>query len=335
MNPVPPGDVQLAQESIPVGEVDAILALTKVQTAIMQAKGPRRRGQHPKAHGCVDAVFTVLPDLPCELTVGVFAEPKPFRARVRFSNGKSDDDLKPDVHGMAIKLFDVSGPRAVAEDGKQEQDFIFIDSEAFFASDVQSLLDFMLASVAAEKAKSPAPIQEFATKSAHNAATVASAQQLLKGDVPSPLAIPYWSTVPYRCGSVAVKYAVKPHERNQAGAAQHTSPNYLREALVEHLTTEQRSAGFDFYVQIQTDATTMPIEDPTVPWTSPLIRVATLEIGPQQFDTDECNRVCEETSFSPWHALEAHRPLGGINRARRPVYEASSALRHTAGSSAP
>ncbi|MEK1942330.1 MAG: hypothetical protein AAAB16_18325, partial [Pseudomonas sp.] len=33
-------------------------------------------------------------------------------------------------------------------------------------------------------------------------------------------------------------------------------------------------------------------------------------------------------SFNPWHALPEHRPLGGINRLRKAVYEAVSAYRH-------
>ena len=37
---------------------------------------------------------------------------------------------------------------------------------------------------------------------------------------------------------------------------------------------------------------------------------------------------CENLSFNPWHSLPAHRPLGGINRARKVVYPALSKLRH-------
>jgi hypothetical protein len=33
-------------------------------------------------------------------------------------------------------------------------------------------------------------------------------------------------------------------------------------------------------------------------------------------------------SFNPWHAVPAHKPLGGINRLRQAVYQAISKLRH-------
>ncbi len=42
----------------------------------------------------------------------------------------------------------------------------------------------------------------------------------------------------------------------------------------------------------------------------------------------------ENLSWNPWNALPEHRPLGGINRARKLVYDDSSALRHkTTGTS--
>jgi hypothetical protein len=36
----------------------------------------------------------------------------------------------------------------------------------------------------------------------------------------------------------------------------------------------------------------------------------------------------ENLSWNPWNALSEHRPLGGINRARKVVYEDSALLRH-------
>ena len=75
----------------------------------------------------------------------------------------------------------------------------------------------------------------------------------------------------------------------------------------------------------------MPIEDPTINWDealSPWRRVATVTIAAQEFDTPERHEFAEHLSFTPWHCLPEHRPLGGINRARRLVYEALSHQRH-------
>ena len=107
------------------------------------------------------------------------------------------------------------------------------------------------------------------------------------------------------------------------------SKDKLREALSSHLAS--REARFDFLVQVQTDPVAMPVEDPTVGWdeaTSPYRKVATIRIPPQVCDTPEQMACCENLSFTPWHALPEHRPLGAINRARKVIYEALSARRH-------
>jgi len=38
--------------------------------------------------------------------------------------------------------------------------------------------------------------------------------------------------------------------------------------------------------------------------------------------------LAENLSYSPWHALKEHEPVGAINRARLPVYEQMARLRH-------
>jgi prostaglandin-endoperoxide synthase 2 len=55
--------------------------------------------------------------------------------------------------------------------------------------------------------------------------------------------------------------------------------------------------------------------------------VARLIIPSQGFDTAG-RAFGENLSFSPWHGLDAHRPLGGINRVRRTVYQTISRVRH-------
>jgi hypothetical protein len=40
------------------------------------------------------------------------------------------------------------------------------------------------------------------------------------------------------------------------------------------------------------------------------------------------NYLSENLSFTPWHSLPEHRPLGNLNRARKKVYEATSRKRH-------
>jgi hypothetical protein len=108
----------------------------------------------------------------------------------------------------------------------------------------------------------------------------------------------------------------------------HPSDDYLREAMVA--TLAGTAADFDILVQRQTDARRMPIEDDGVEWPeslSPFVPVATLHIPAQRFDSYRQLAFAGNLSYNPWHSLEAHRPLGSQNRARRAVYLQLSELR--------
>lgn len=93
-------------------------------------------------------------------------------------------------------------------------------------------------------------------------------------------------------------------------------------------TLDSNPVGFDFYVQQQTNADTLPIEDPTVPWSSPFQKVASIRIVEQTFDSEEQMAFGENMSFNPWNSLPAHKPLGSFNRARKVAYETMSKYRH-------
>ena len=86
----------------------------------------------------------------------------------------------------------------------------------------------------------------------------------------------------------------------------------------------------EFMIQ-SNKGTNLSVEDVMTEWdqkTAPFVPVAQIDIHQQKFDTAEQNLACENMSFNPWHALPAHKPLGGINRLRQAVYQAISKLRH-------
>jgi hypothetical protein len=145
----------------------------------------------------------------------------------------------------------------------------------------------------------------------------------------NPLSIRYFSAVPYRLGSRAVKYSLTPRNPSDTPPPSRPAAHYLREAMVRQLASG--SAVFDFAVQFQIDPNTMPIEDPGVTWdegVSPFLNVATLTIPSQGFETAAQMEFGDNLSFNPWRCLAEHRPLGGISRARRQVYQALSIFRH-------
>lgn len=114
--------------------------------------------------------------------------------------------------------------------------------------------------------------------------------------------------------------------------AQAASFHEIRESVYEKpLTQLPYYAPPLFRIQVRTDPAAMPIEDPTVEWPeskSPYLRVARVMIPRQDFQTAVRQEFCESLSMTPWNALPEHRPLGGINRMRKAVYQKVSELRH-------
>ena len=99
--------------------------------------------------------------------------------------------------------------------------------------------------------------------------------------------------------------------------------------MQKHLSSQ--TASFDFMVQLRTRPAIQPVEDAGVEWLeadSPFVKVATLRIPAQEFRTAERAALAEQLSFSPAHSLQAHRPVGGLNRARVAIYRALAEFRH-------
>lgn len=326
--------LDLGQESIPPDEADAIQAVARISERILDKQPVVKRGEHPKGHGCVRGIFTVdrTQEEDSRLRFGVFREPgASFPICIRFSNFSVKDDAKGDVHGMAIKLFGVPGEKLI-EDEKdaQTQDFLLVDSPVFV---VRNAKDYVDTFEEIERSNSRNPLGFFFPS--WNPLTwrwrelwIGLSYRL--NTISSPLETPYWSMVPYRLGPAAVKLMAKPLPMNHKGRfwsrLGFRTRDYLRDTLREHLS--DRPAAFDLFVQFQTDPKRTPIEDPRIRWRSPFYKVATLTIPAQTFESPAQEAFCENLSFTPWHALPEHRPLGGINRTRKVVYELISRLRN-------
>lgn len=342
--------LKLGEESVPVDEAQGIreliqMGVSEAQTMIRSSEKPIPREQHPKQFGCVWAEFTVEKNLPDYLQAGIFKQPKTYSAWIRFSSRREQFDQKGDVsYGMAIKLMDIvhksNGEKA------NTQDFLMTNHPVFFIKDVR---DYIVSRK--EKTELLKPLR-LAVKLrpfrlSGRELQIAGAQILKRQmKINSPLEIQYWSMVPYRFGLEkicqfwsttptehqlrAIKFFVKPRlPQNRLETKIPKSENYLRAAMTTFLA--QQDAYFDFYVQLQTDPDRHPIEDPRIEWWGgPEYKVATIRIPAQTFDTTDQHEFSEHLSFTPWHCLPEHQPLGGINRARREVYQAGSILRHRA-----
>ncbi|MBO3458570.1 catalase family protein [Aetokthonos hydrillicola Thurmond2011] len=289
-------------------------------------KGPDLRQTHPKSHGLVWGEFIVEDNIPESFRVGVFATKRSYPIWVRLSNasapekrGKLKSDLEPDIRGLAIKLLEVEGEK-VLDDEKYTQDFIFLSHPVFITRTVQQFADLSKLGIGQanpELLQSLAPVFEIIQ--------AAASKQIV-----NPLLVPYWSTTPYKLGSHVIKFSLKPHQQDEVSDKKPESENYLRESVVKYLTQEAKEANFDFLIQLFVDEEKTPIEDPTQEWKeedAPTIKLATVKIPPQKFDFEERDRLNEGLSFSPWHTLPEHEPLGAINLARKKVYLESAKFR--------
>lgn len=318
----------LHEDEVEMAEKIAASIAATVQNQRDKEGPPARRDAHPKAHGCVSALFRVEDQLPPELAQGVFVPGKSYRAWIRFSNGDANphrSDGKGDVRAMAVKLFDVPGAKILAEDrDATTQDFIMINSPVFVTDHPGRYLKVL------ERNASSNPFVKLTAGLALGVKGAGIGLSLQGSHITNPLTTRYWSTVPYRLGDPphkqAIKFSVVPHVRAEAGARS-SDPNFLRQVMIDHL--RERAATFDFLVQPRTSAS-MSVEDSQPEWTeaeAPFFKVATIDIPPQAFATEARDALAENLSFNPWHSLTQHRPLGGVNRIRRVVYKTISNLR--------
>jgi len=294
------------------------------------------RDAHAKAHGCVKAQVTVLQNLVPELRHGVLAEPgKTWQAWMRLSNGNAypQFDSARDARGMAIKLLDVPGDKLLSSKATAaNQDFVMFNHPVFFVRDVAEYKQNFAAQASGQKIQAFFPSWDPRTWEIRH---LIIALKTLAPAPDSPVSATYNSIAPFKLGPHNIKYRVVPDPQScppyQLPEQNTALPNFLRNALYQQLSLDRMPACFALQVQRQNADYYMPIEDTSVQWSediSPFETVATVRVEPQDFDTREQNLACDNLSFNPWHALPEHRPIGGINRLRKAVYEAVSVYRH-------
>ncbi|MDB6049669.1 MAG: catalase [Pseudomonas sp.] len=329
-----------AQEQIPPGES----AMTQgiIQTAISVVDQHREstrylRDAHAKAHGCVKAEVQVMNDLAPALRQGVFAEPgKIWHASMRLSNGNAypQMDSAKDARGMAIKLMDVPGAQLLAQQqGRGEQDFVMFNHPNFFVSDVAEYAQNIAAQAAGQTAQAFFPGWDPRTWQVRH---LFIALSTLAPAPNSPTESTYYSVSPYKYGAANAKFRVAPDPQScpqySLPPQNQKLPNFLRSALNQQLSADRMPACFVLQIQRQDPGKFMPIEDTSIEWKesdAPFETVAKVRIPAQDFDTPALNLACDNQSFDPWFGIAEHRPIGGINRLRKAVYEAVSEYRHS------
>jgi hypothetical protein len=309
--------VALGEEVIAADEqavvADFIAFLKEASLARAGSTGQVRRFNQTRATALVECELTVPDGLPADLRVGLFATPGTFRGLIRFANATSKDDTEQDIRGMSIKLKDVPGVNLTP--GSTEQDFVLFSHPVMLAGSAPEFLELLRANEAGGLKR----VAYFATHP--RAAAIGAAAE---AHHTCHVDIPYFSATPYRFGpGKAVKYALKPTSPRRSVKPSRLTENYLADNLRNHLA--HGDATFDFCVQFQADPEAMPIEDAM---DSPHRKVATIRIPSQAFESADRIALAESIAFNPWSCLEAHQPLGGMNRARKAIYTELATLRH-------
>ncbi|WP_313025337.1 catalase family protein [Pseudomonas lopnurensis] len=331
------GPVSTEEEIAPTEVADTQAIIADAIAVVEQHSENTRvlRDAHAKAHGCVRAEVSVRAELDADLRHGVFSEPgKTWQAWVRLSNGNAypQFDRIKDARGMAVKLLDVPGEKLTADPRHAgEQDFVMFNHPVFFVRDVAEYRSNFAAQAQGKKALAFFPSADPRSWELRH---LLIALQTLAPAPESPVATTYSSVAPYRLGPHNIKYRVIPTPEQcpdyRLPEQNRDLPNFLRSALHRQLSLDRAPACFALQVQRQNAEYYMPIEDTSIEWDasiSPFETVADIRLPPQDFDSPEQNLACDNLSFNPWHALPAHRPIGGINRLRKAVYEAISRYR--------
>ena len=328
-----PLDTALGEVAAPNEEALTAEIESAILTGMKKEAGnfPMTRDVHAKHHGCVKS-FTEINNaaLPPQLRVGVFAHNQAYPSWIRFSNGqgKPKADADGDVRGFGLKLMGVPGAKLLEEErNEQTQDFLMINTPDFFIDDLRTYSSFIQAT-----GKGGLGLAAFAIT---HPGVMYKISKIFGQKMANPLETNFFSSTPYKLGNTVVKYRVQPCRTGLTPYPASPTPDFLRENMGRSLA--QSDSCFTFMVQLQKDPRSMPLEDATVHWDenlSPWLPVATVKIPRQNFDTPAQQSFCENLSFTPWHSLPEHKPLGAPNRVRKSVYELVSKFRH-AHNSAP
>lgn len=323
---------------------DLIETLRSISQTTFENSGHAIRSVHAKSHALIVADVEVFAGLPPELAQGLFAKPGRYQGVMRISTNPGDilDDSVSAPRGLALKVIGVEGERLPGSEGDKTQDFVMANAPAFAAPNAGAFLKNLklLAKTTdrAETAKKALSGVLRATEAVIEAFGGKSATVLSLGGQPLThvLGETFYSQTPFLYGANVAKFSLAPVSSGLTALTdQKVKIDGRADAHRDEVNAFFKDNGgeWELRVQLRTDAETMPIEDASEIWPedeSPYVTVARVTAAAQDgWSKAKADTVDEKLSFSPWHGLAAHRPLGSINRVRKENYESSVAFRAT------
>ena len=316
--------------------------MRKIQERTYADGGKAIRSVHAKSHGLLVGELRIAAGLPPELAQGLFARPGTLPVVMRLSTTPGDilpDDVST-PRGMAVKIIGVEGARLPGSEGDVTQDFVLVNGPAFNKPDAKSFAsNLKLLAATTDKAEGTKQVLSAALRGLEKAVEAVGGQSATLtalGGHPetNPLGETYYSQVPVLFGEYFGKICVRPvspslKALHKAPVDLEDKPDGLRDAVAAYF--EEQGAEWELCVQLCTDVGEMPVEDASVVWDeslSPYQPVARLVVGAQASWSDaRAQSIDAGLAFSPWHGIEAHRPLGSVMRVRKGAYEAARRFR--------
>lgn len=303
--------------------------LLDIQNRFNHKYGPGRT-LHRRQIAGVTGSLSINPDLPEYLRHGVFLSGASYDCVIRLSDAgwAINPDAVPDIHGFALSLRGISGPGALGFD-TDRQDFLFTERSSFGFPTSREFGAVVKYGSQGQAALGKHFISEYGPIQGPLIAAklAASAAKPFLGFATST----FNSLVAIQVGPYAARVQLQPKQRDRNLKA---IINYTDD-VKNRLRTS--SLSYDLQLQFFADEQRTPIEDGSVEWSakdSPYLTVGTLTIPQQDCDSPqglELSEAVERDRFDPWAALDVHRPLGEIMRARKATYFASVKNREVPG----
>ena len=307
----------------PEAEADRLKAFAEQIVAIqdrnLRSNGGSeiRRGFHAKQVAGLDgARFVVATDVPAELRCPLLEPGAEHPATVRLSNGSGlvQKDSEPDLRGIGVRVHLPAGP----------QDLLFTNTPASHARDAAQFMAAAEAMAGGRKVRAFAGlVKRVGTREAlritgfFNDATGRGVTSMAEES--------FWSRVPFAIGDRAVRLKLEATAEPDPDAQMPES-----DGLHAELATRLGAGEVRWRLRVLpfVDEATTPIEDGAVPWPEDrAVTVAELVLPPTDLGSPENVAAAARIDalyLNPWNEAGGLHPIGSLNRARKPVYEASA-----------
>lgn len=297
---------------------------------------------HAKSHALLEAEVEILDNLPPELAQGIFAQPGTYKAVLRLSTTPGDllHDSVSAPRGMSLKIMDVEGERLPGSEHSTSQDFVMVNGKVFNSPSGKAFLsNLKLLAATTDRAEGAKKMFSKLLRGVESVAEAVGKELTpvkVMGGQPMThmLGESVYTQVPVRFGQYIAKLGLVPASENLKALVDKKISVNGDEDVHRHLIAEffeSETAVWHLQVQLCTDVSEMPIEDPMALWDeekSPYITVATVTARPQESWSQERSETVDDgMKFSPWNGIADHQPLGQIMRMRKQAYERSAAFR--------